>query len=651
MALHPQRLTVCLLILINFSCFAQSLIIITPSSLCSGAAFTATAIYTGTGTPATFSFAASSGLNAGTQTGSSLFYQTFGCGNATVFCTVFDSGNNLLATGLETLNINCGAISANASQSVLCGAGLVVLSASGAGNYSWSTGQTGPSTTLSLSQSTLISVSSAGAGCPATLSITVNQLQTNQSQYSVCPGSNCTLTAAGAPNYAWFQPPSNLLPNGTSAQVVVSPLSLPITYTVFGFYPNNCILTQTLQISAFNYIPQTTAPASVCPAKNTTLACLGATSYSWSLPGNNTVINIPISINQTVTTTYTLSADSTGCSGTKYLNVGLHSLPQIQIVADYDTLCNGQTTTVFASGATSYVWSLNPALMSSPYSNSVIVQPLATNIFTVTGTNTQGCQSSSAITIYFGTYPLVSLFKDKNAVCPGFLANCGASGAMQYFWKGTNLMPAVSAATIGLPAGAYTLIGSNGGSCTDSISFVVNALPPLSVSASASASFTCYDTKGLVWPVTLSTNGALNYSWTPYILGQMTNSLGATTVVTPSISTCYTLTAFNANCSGNAEICINVPGLCTGMMTADDVESKLKIFPMPVRNSFRLLISDQSLVTSINISDCFGRIIKTIQDETGLQNQEIDVNNLPSGYYVVSAITSHGTLRRQFIKE
>ncbi len=86
--------------------------------------------------------------------------------------------------------------------------------------------------------------------------------------------------------------------------------------------------------------------------------------------------------------TYTVTAThSSGCIITGSVTVTLAPPPSVTITPSNPTICAGESITLTASGAVSYVWS------TSATAPSITVAPVSTTTYTVTGTD--GCTSSS----------------------------------------------------------------------------------------------------------------------------------------------------------------------------------------------------------------------------------------------------------------
>lgn len=625
----------------------QSLSIVSPATVCSGDAFNANAVFTGTAS-VSFNFLLGQGLSLINQTNGQVQILNYGCGNTSFTCQAIDVSNIVLSTATVNLFRNCGSLSIAASQSTLCGSGTVTLTGSGTPSFTWNSGATTATQTLALTQGTIISLNSNASACAASTSITVNNLATVQSHSVICAGSSCTLTAAAAPAYNWFQPPGVLVNNGTSAQVVVSPTLLPQTYTVYGFFGGNCIINKTLTLQAYTYNPRSTAPSSVCPNSSLTIFALGASSFTWNT-GTQTLTNSSLTTAISSPKVFTLTADSSTCKGSSVFSIGIYSLPTVQVNAQNTTICNGQSTTIFASGANTYSWSYAQGLMTNPNSHSVSVQPFSTTTYSVLGTSVQGCSSSTFITIQFGIFPVVSTYSTASAVCPGFQSSITASGANQFIWKGSSINGQIISPTVTLPAGSYTLVGTNGGSCLDSISFSIAALPPLQINVTQSSDYSCIDENGKAWPITFNASGVMSFSWAPYNAAQMTQSVGATTIVSPTTTVCYTLTGYTNSCAGKKVLCVDYRGQCTSIHEPNAVNGVV-IYPTIVDE--QLYINGSATeITSIALFDYFGRKVERPISTSAENKFIINLQSLAQGTYIVLVESNNKRIKKMIVKQ
>ena len=625
------RILCLMLLLMVLRSGAQTLVVSHSPTACAGIPFHLNALFNSP-TPVSYSWSASGNATLISASGVSCSVLSPTCGPAAVTCSVFNATNNLLGQSSVTIQVLCSGLSISPASATLCGPANLVLTAAGASSYSWSTGSSATSLTLTPLVSTIYTVSSSGSACPALSTVLVRDVMISANPASLCPGGTTTLSASGgAGSYNWFQPPGVFIPNGTSTQVITQPSSLPATYTVYAFYSGNCIRSATFAVQEFSYCPQVSGSTSVCPGGTLSLTGIAANSYTWS-SGTQSFVAANFSIAASSAGSYTLQADSAGCRGQRIITSSIYPLPTVQISSTTNTICNGQSALLFASGAVNYTWTYAPGLLSSLYGASVIASPVVTTNYSVTGISAQGCRSSTSLPVYFSNYPVVSFFTNVNAVCPGYSATAVGQGAISYFWKSLALPQTLVGNSAALPAGAYTLVGSNGGGCRDSLNFVIQALSPLSISITPSDTMTCLYEDGSVYPVRLLAIGAPSYSWLAIPAPASGTLTGFNITTFPSVTTCYTVTGYSSSCHGTASICVLSGQVCTGLKEQNS-QDNLQFFYDPYSSVIRF--SQTGAFVQIRLRDISGRVVleKIMADHLPLH--ELQTGDLPSGFYLV----------------
>ncbi|MBI3501386.1 MAG: gliding motility-associated C-terminal domain-containing protein [Bacteroidetes bacterium] len=94
---------------------------------------------------------------------------------------------------------------ANATSATVCQGTNAILTASGGGNYSWSTGATTSSitTTTAGNYSVIVSVGTCSDTATASVTVNPNPTATASSNTTITQGNSATLTAGGGGNYSW----------------------------------------------------------------------------------------------------------------------------------------------------------------------------------------------------------------------------------------------------------------------------------------------------------------------------------------------------------------------------------------------------------------------------------------------------------------
>lgn len=454
--------------------------------------------------------------------------------STTQYTVTGTDGSGCTATDMITITVNpVPTVSALATPAVICAGDMVTLDGSGAVTYTWMPGSlSGASVNDFPATTTTYTVTGDdGSGCTgtATVLVTVNPLPVlvvSATPSSICIGDASSLSASGASTYFWF--PGFLV--GTP--VSVSPAATT-TYTVVGTDVNGCSAQTTVGVTV-NPLPTVTAsslPSTICEDDLTTLTGNGATTYLW-MPGSlsgASVMDAP-----STTTTYTVTGtDVNGCTGTDMTTVNVNPAPTVGVTASATLICQGSFSMMTASGASSYTWM--PGSLSG---TSVIVSPIATTTYTVTGTDGLGCSSTATITITVNPPPVVSI-SGASTYCQGgsTVLTSSAGATYQWYLNGVQVLPATSQTIVAVAPGVYNCMVADAAGCSDSAStgltLIENPSPVVTFTAAPSLTV-CAGTA-----ITLSGSGATSYAWS----GGITDA----TPFTPASSGSYTVTGTDGN--------------------------------------------------------------------------------------------------------
>ena len=479
--------------------------------------------------------------------------------------------------GTQTISvgvINNPVVSAGASPPAICSGSCSTLTASGASNYTWSTGNNGSSILVCPPTSSVYMVTGNTAGCSssATVAVTVNagpSVSITANPAAICPGGTATLSAGGATSYSW-------LPGGsTASQITVSPLTTSV-YTVQGFSSFGCQSTATIQL-VVNPNPTISTAGSantVCAGQPAQLSASGANTYTWqpgSLSGN------PVTVSPLATTVYTVTGSLGSCTASATHTLAVTPLPIITAQANPASICSGSSTTLTASGATGYTW--NPGPLTGA---TVVVNPSANTPYIVSGLSSQGCIGTQTVNVSVNPIPVISASVSSGSICSGSSATLTVSGALSYTWLpgGTN-----GSVTVVSPGSTttYTAIGSNGFGCTSTTTITLNVVPTPTVNASTSNASVCQG-----FTTTLSASGANNYTWMPQSSSQNPNT------VTVTATTVYTVTGESNGCTATATVVVNAlplpvitaaaspTSVCQGMSTTLTANGAVNYTWMPL---------------------------------------------------------------------
>ena len=294
-------------------------------------------------------------------------------------------------------------------------------------SFSWTGGITnGVAFTPTATTNYVVTGIDAGSGCPGTYSDLITVIPANgplpvisassSNAISTC-GSTATLTASGATSYTW----SSGTTNGSS--IAVSPLSSTI-YTVSGTL-NGCVATNTVT-QVVNIVGLSSNIDTLCPGSPAILTANGANSYTWT--GNSSPTNT-ISVSPTINTTYTVTGTApSGTTTCKSSTVFTQIVRTLTVSSNKDSLCNGSSATLMASGANTYSWS------SGQNGASISVTPTITTTYTVTGV-AQTCTVTGTIKQKVKLPFSVTVISNKDSICVGDSAQLTATGANSYNWS------------------------------------------------------------------------------------------------------------------------------------------------------------------------------------------------------------------------
>lgn len=443
--------------------------------------------------------------------------------------------------------VSNSAVNPLSTPAVICAGGTAVLTNTGSATYTWVGGPTNASLAVSPSVTTsysIIGTNTAGCTASAVITVSVNNtlptLTITPSATTACLGQTVVLTASGANSYTW----NNNVINATA----FSP-STTSNYIVNG---QNACGTTTASIS----IPVAPLPVQVASAAS--VVCAGnaaqltatavATTYTW-LPGN--LSGSVVSIAPTTATSYTVIASNGQCLGTATIAMAVNPVPTIAIAASGTNICAGESSTISASGATSYTWQVGGN------GTSIVVTPTNNTLYSVSGTNSLGCVASANIPVITKPLPTLGVSATQTLLCTGSSATLNATGTgTAYSWSsgGTGASEVVSP----LSNQTYTCITTAANACTAMVIIPIGVFSP-------TVSITGNTAVCVGKSTTLVASGADSYDWLGYGPFQ-------SITVSPSIPTTFTLSATtvsdNVTCSKDFFVNVTINPLPTPTIAA-----------------------------------------------------------------------------------
>lgn len=296
----------------------------------------------------------------------------------------------------------------NQDTSICLGAS-VPLSANGAVTYEWSpqTYLNNPNaanptaTPLTTTTYTVTGISENNCPLKASTKITVIQdpIPSMPADMTVCSGAATTLSASGATQYTWS--PAVEISSTSGGTVVIHPTESRYYYCDF---TNGC---NTIRDSVYITVIHTDVKAwndtIVCIGESVQLYASGAQTYAWSPtvdklnPSGSEVLATPTS-----TTTYVVvGTDQYGCKASDNVTVTLYPIPFVQTLPDIYAIYGEEVQLgVQTDYPGTYQWypsdSLSCVICPDP-----VVTPNQSTDYIVVYTDTNGCQASDVIHVYY----------------------------------------------------------------------------------------------------------------------------------------------------------------------------------------------------------------------------------------------------------
>ncbi len=299
-----------------------------------------------------------------------------------------------------------------------------------------------------------------------------------------------------------------------------------------------------------------------------TFAWSGPNSFS-STSQNPTISNATVAMAGTYTVTATNI--SNGCTATATANVTVNALPTASITGT-NTICNGSSTTLTASGGGTYSWNTGVTVAA------ITVSPTVSTTYSVTVTNvSNGCTATATANVTVNASPTASI-TGTNIICNGSSTTLTASGGGTYSWNTGAMVAVITVSPTVTTTYSVTVTNANGCIAVASRTVTVNALPTATATGSTvcvggnlAATATGGDAYSWSGPGGFSTSAAsfMRFNATTAMNGlyfvTVTNSASCTVVATISLAvitspTVPTLTNSGPVCSGQT-INLAVSGL------------------------------------------------------------------------------------------
>ncbi|HRO08393.1 MAG TPA: SdrD B-like domain-containing protein [Saprospiraceae bacterium] len=493
--------------------------------ICSGESTVLTGVLTG-GTAASYLW----------STGATTQSITVSPTSNTNYSVTIQDINGCNGTASKLVTVQPLPLAAITGPDAVCIGSSATLTASGGVSYLWSTGATTASITVTPTSATTYFVTVTNSfGCVSTASkvVSVNQLPivNINGNTSICINEETTLTASGGVSYIWST-------GATTASITVSP-PVSTTYSVTATDANGCSNVASILVTVNGLTIQASiiGADTICTGTSTVLTAVlnggTAVSYIWST--GETTSSITVTPAQATSYSVTIQ-DTNGCNGSASKTVELFPLPVILITGD-NQVCINDSITLTATGAITYVWSTGETTAS------IVVDPVTSTIYSVTGTDSRGCINTAQITVDVLPLPNISIV-GVDSVCANTQAILSAIGGVSYVWSTGETTSSIT--VIPSTSTTYSVTGTDSNGCKDTAEHTVNIYPQDSIGIIGELNICAGDT------VTYSAFGGVKYEW----------STGATTpsiqLVLNDTTTIWVIVVDGHSCRDTAYATINV---------------------------------------------------------------------------------------------
>ena len=374
-------------------------------------------------------------------------------GSFSVKITDNNACSNTSASTSITVNALPSVSIAASGSKTFCQGDSVTLTATAANAYLWNTGANTQSIKVKTSGNFSVKITDNNncANTSFSTTVTVNKLPvatiTASKPTTFCQGDSVVLSANSANAYLWS--------TGENTQSIT--VNKTGNYTVIITDINSCSNTSAIQNVIVNSLPLAMVTSSgaqtFCDGDSVVLTANAANAYLWSNGEQTASIKIKVSGLYNVTIT-----DQNNCSATSSnTNVQVNPLPIAVITPNGSTtFCEGDSVTLTASSAKSYLWNSKATTASIVVKNS--------GQFGVYVTDANGCSAKSNTTfVQMNQLPLAEITVQQSPVlCDGDSVILTANIGQSYLWN----TGATTQQLITKKSGLYNVKVTDGNGCS-----------------------------------------------------------------------------------------------------------------------------------------------------------------------------------------
>ncbi len=406
------------------------------------------------------------------------------------------------------------------------------------------------------------------------------------------------------------------------------------TYQVIAIDANGC--TSIVSTETVGSLPPIVASATganeTCSAGNGSIsisATGGDGTYQFSINGGSSYQGTGTFTGLSAGT-YNISViDASGCVDTDIITI-TNTGGVTVTTSGNQTICDGNTATLNASGATNYNWFDGATAVGT--GSSLSVSPSTTTTYTVIGDDGT-CFDTTTVTVTVNSVPTTTVTSDTT-ICDGESIVLTGAGGTSYFWAHSGETTA-SVTVTPTNTTTYSVVAFNG-TCQGNIASVVVTIAPAAVANAGSDVTTTYLGSGGTVNFNNTGSTGVSYDWD---FGDGNSSTSASPTHNYTAPGTYTviLTATLGNCTDTDTLIITVlSGI--GIEEASAFENAITVYPNPsnglINVGFDLASTND---VSIKVTDAVGKLIAVLPTQ-GVRNNTVivDITDQAKGVYFVN---------------
>jgi hypothetical protein len=388
------------------------------------------------------------------------------------------------------------------------------------------------------------------------------------------------------------------------------------------------VLTECEILQLSNASPLVTATGSdtiLCYGEALTLTGEEVVTYEW----DGGVIDGEAFIPEVGEFVYTvIGTDDSGCESADSIEIVVYDLPDLEITSSDTALCHGEELTLTGEGAVTYVWD------EDVVDGEAFVPELGEHVYTVIGTDDNGCEITDSIDIVVYDIPDIEIISSDTALCHGEELTLTGEGAITYEWDEGVVDGAAFSPEVG--EYLYTVIGTDDNGCEDtaSIEIIVNDNPAISSTTVIPELF------GEDGSIDITISGgtpAYSFDWDNDETGDFDDNED---LIGISGGTYIVIVEDEASCIVTDTVTVN-----SLLNIEDDQTSELTVYPNPTAS-----------IITISLEGAFEYCLfnndgKLLSCNKGFNKVQIDFTEFADGIYFVEITSENRNRSVQLIKQ